>query len=274
MQLLTVRNVILFVVVFSMGVIVPRSPAFTCWKKIHRTYWSHPTSDNKLRIIISTNEVHSTEQSIDDNLKESDPAGFSHTSSRSLFVRQVQYADSIVRLDLVNAVTDRKIGPVFDGSTIVLNQYGLSLSNQISFEAIPSSDRVGYVSFSVTSSSYFTSTDSSRASFALCGNFRQNFSRCYSLNLGTNKITATPYTYSNWRWIKGTSYSITVKIVQSQPAPVPVPVKSPTLAPQKPPTSAPIKSPTLAPIQSPTLAPIQSPPNCTVPKVSKSTLST
>jgi hypothetical protein len=158
----------------------------------------------------------------------------SKSSLRRLEERQLQ-KNSIIKLELINAETDKKIMDLVNGQVINIMNTGLTQPS-FSINATASSD-VKSVRFGYNATKNFRTEGG--IPFALCGNAGTNFYPCPQLGYGTHTVTATPTSISG---IVGTTVSVTFTIVSGSPVAPPVPVP------------APIRAPVAAPIQ--TAAPL------------------
>jgi hypothetical protein len=103
---------------------------------------------------------------------------------------------------------------------------------------------------------YFNNTNfrvESSAPFAFCGDTNGVYTKCNELGLGTQIVTATPFSAKAATGTAGSMVSVTFQVVQGPAPPAPLPV--PTKAPVAPPVPAPVPAPIPAPIPSPIAAP-------------------
>lgn len=163
---------------------------------------------------------------------------------------------SILRVEIVNAFLNTKIGILADGSTVSLGQYGLTTPDQINFEAIATPGGIGSVVFVATGSSTFQITEGSRP-YAACGNVGTDFINCGSLNYGTTTLAITPYSGPGGTGSKGPTYTIKFTILSS-----PV-VSPPTMMPVATPTATPVVQ--VAPVTLKPVAPL--PPTVSAPAI-------
>jgi hypothetical protein len=196
--------------------------------------------------------------------------------------RQLQ-SPTILRLDLINSISDTVVKTLQDGDIIGLNDLGLTISN-LSIGAVTSGTGIGSVKFALDGNSNFR--NEGVAPYALCGDTAGNFVGCKELGIGVHTVTATIYSGGGGTGTPGSSKTLRFTIVQAAPPPTvptiassapvppaptissiaPVPIPLPTLnplplpsslAPQPtpvPPTPAPVQ-PTPDPVATPTLAP-------------------
>ena len=127
-------------------------------------------------------------------------------------------ADTVIRIELYNALTDTKIGDIYEGFVFDERVYGLSGGN-INLRAITDPDLVGSVRLIITSSTGFSYTRTENtAPYAQFGDDSGNYipwasSSVYST--GTYNIKATPYSLSGATGTVGTALTYNISFVSS-----------------------------------------------------------
>lgn len=178
--------------------------------------------------------------------------------------RQLQ---SIVRLDLINAITDKAVATLNGGDVVILDNLGLILP-ALNIQAVTSGSGIGSVKFGLDNNTNFR--NEGVAPYALGGDMNGgDYLNCTELGLGPHNVTATLFSGGGGTGsILGTR-TVTFTIYQSPP-PFAAPVAKPTTVPIRPPTVAPVpppRPPTEAPapvfvplpVPAPTLAPVPAP---------------
>jgi len=125
----------------------------------------------------------------------------------------------VVNLILVNADTNKDIGPLTDGGTIDL---GMLPTQNLSVRANTEPSNVGSVIFSLDD--YNTFQTENIPPYAIAGD--QDDGRDYTPwtpDIGQHTLTATPYTEKNGGGVQGAALSVTFNVINSTPESEPTP---------------------------------------------------
>jgi hypothetical protein len=186
-------------------------------------------------------------------------------NGEKLRLRQLQ---SIVQLDLINAITDKAVMTLKNGDVVILDNLGLTLP-ALNIQAVTSGSGIGSVQFGLDNNPNFRIEGF--APYALGGDVNGgDYNNCTELGLGPHNVTTTLFSGKGGTGTNLGMQTVSFTIVQSRPpemTPVPAPVPNPTTGvPTRPPTLAPMPNPTTGvPIRPPTLAPVRPPTMAPVP---------
>ncbi len=137
----------------------------------------------------------------------------------AMLAASVVQAGEVTSLVLINAQTNKAIGPLADGDTIDLAKIG-----QVNVRADVKGD-VASVRFAIDNSK--NSKTESTAPFALAGDTKGNYGN-WSPSPGKHTITATPFSKPGAKGDQGNPLSVTVKVV-GKPKPALAPIEYPVL---------------------------------------------
>lgn len=157
---------------------------------------------------------------------------------------------SVTSLTLVNAATDKDIGPLTSGMVINTTQYPY-----ISIRANTNPVTTGSVQFQLNTVTNYR-VDSTTP-YSITGDTSGNYNR-WTPAVGNYTVKATPYTGSNVRGTAGRALTINFTVTKgTTPSPTPTvrPSPTPTVRPTPTPTPSPRPTPTVVPSPIPTTPP-------------------